>query len=392
MNHLFEARATRLGPFRPALLALPLLLSLGAIWLVLDGSELGFLVQVVAFLIAGILIARRPRPRQRTRVWVDAAGALYVGTERFAEAGEIASMLTSAQGQRALISIERAGGERRDLELASAANVAELRSTLTTNGAQMASQSFRGHVPFGVLGSLAVIAVSLWAAGWLALHFAKDHPLLVSLAVPTLFTGLPLAIAFARTYTLAIGAEGIWLRRAATGHGRLIRHRDLRVRRGRVAHMLVLQDERKREVSLELGNANEARSLAASLRHRRELKNAAGGEALEARLARGERDAAAWIEDLREQADPRSAGYRVAKVGAEQLWAVLENPDTEYSARIGAAVSLRLQAEGEGVRERLRIAASTTALPEVRRAAELLAAQEDGDEGPALARLARSLR
>lgn len=391
MNNRFSARATRLAPFRAALLVVPLVLSVLAGWLVWEGEALGFFLQVLAFLIAGILAARRPRPRQRVRVWVDPEGALYVGTVRFAASGEITSMLASAQGERALLSIEREGGDRADLEFDSADTVAELRSTLATSGAQMASQSFTGHVPFGVANSFAIIGGAVWVAAWLAWNLVKTHPLLVSLLVPLLFTGLPLGIAFARTYSVVIGAEGIWIRRALGGKGRLVRHRDLLAREGRVSHMVNLYENDEKLVSLELGNANEARSLAASLRHRRELETAGGGEALEARLARGERPATAWLEDLREQSDPQAAGYRVAKVAPDQLWAVLENPDAEYSARIGAAVSLRLQTEGEGVRERLRVAASATALPEVRTAAEILAEEDDANDGVALARLARSL-
>lgn len=391
MTNRFVARATRLGPFRPGWLVVPAVFSALAGWLVWEGEILGFLLQVLAFLFAGILVARRPRPRQMVRVWVDPAGDLYVGSERFASAGEITSMLVSAHGERALLSIERKGGERSDLEFGAADTVAELRSTLVTGGAQMASQTFRGHVPFGVAGSLAIIGGAVWVAARLALSYLERHPVLVSYLVPLLYTGAPLSVAFARMYSVVIGAEGIWLRRTLTGRGKLVRHRDLQVREGRVSHMLNLYDGEEKLVSLELGNANEARSLAASLRHRRELETSGGGEALEARLARGERSADVWLEDLRKQSDPRAASYRVAKVAPDQLWAVLENPDAECSARIGAAVTLRLQTDDASVRERLRSAASATALPEVRGAAEILAEDENADQEIALARLARTL-
>ncbi|RYZ66758.1 MAG: hypothetical protein EOP08_04245 [Proteobacteria bacterium] len=112
---------------------------------------------------------------------------------------------------------------------------------------------------------------------------------------------------------------------------------------------------------------------------------------METQLARGERSRGEWVAALRRRAEAGQESYRLAAVPAEQLWAVLENPEADPSARIGAALTLRIQTGPEpALRQRLAVASRATALPEVRSATEILAGEET--EAVAVAKLTRTLR
>jgi hypothetical protein len=98
-------------------------------------------------------------------------------------------------------------------------------------------------------------------------------------------------------------------------------------------------------------------------------------------LARGERDAAAWVQGLRERYQS-TVGYREDRVPESELEECLNDPSAPPDLRLAAAVVLR--ASGKGARRKIRVAAEDCANPELARA--LLAAREEAlDEGPVVA-------
>lgn len=79
-------------------------------------------------------------------------------------------------------------------------------------------------------------------------------------------------------------------------------------------------------------------------------------------VQRGDRDVSSWLDGLRAL---REGGYRVASLGEERLWQIVQDATAAPTARAGAAVLLRDSLSDEG-RARLRVAAEATVLPKVR--------------------------
>jgi hypothetical protein len=94
-------------------------------------------------------------------------------------------------------------------------------------------------------------------------------------------------------------------------------------------------------------------------------------------VARGSREASAWLRALDGIAAQTSVTYRTASM-AEELWRIVEDVAAPADARAGAAVALRRSMGSEG-RARLHKAAVTTAHPKLRVAIET-AAEDAGDE------------
>ena len=99
---------------------------------------------------------------------------------------------------------------------------------------------------------------------------------------------------------------------------------------------------------------------------------------------RGERSAREWLEVLRAMGSGASADHRTAPVEADTLFRIAEDPGTEPARRIAAAVALSGGMDEAG-RSRLRIAASTTAAPELREVLELAASEAADEEAIAAA-------
>ncbi len=96
--------------------------------------------------------------------------------------------------------------------------------------------------------------------------------------------------------------------------------------------------------------------------------------------ARGERPAAEWVQALRATGSGASADHRTAPLEVDTLFRIVEDPGGEPGRRIAAAIALSASTDAGG-KERLRIAASTTAAPELREALELAAAEAASDDG-----------
>lgn len=88
-------------------------------------------------------------------------------------------------------------------------------------------------------------------------------------------------------------------------------------------------------------------------------------------LGRGDRSRGEWFRALDELAR-QGAGYRGQVVTRAALWAVVDNPALDPTARAGAALVLRRSLKDEE-RERLRAAAAASAGPQVRVALEAAA-------------------
>jgi hypothetical protein len=93
----------------------------------------------------------------------------------------------------------------------------------------------------------------------------------------------------------------------------------------------------------------------------------------DARLARGDRDLGAWVEDLKRQArDPGS--FRRAGTSPEALERIVVNPASGVEQRLGAAIAL--SSLGEDSAKRVRIAAQASVNEELRVALEAAAEGE----------------
>jgi hypothetical protein len=172
------------------------------------------------------------------------------------------------------------------------------------------------------------------------------------------------AVAFQRASRVAVGVDGVHIR--GTSRAKFYAYRDLDearanggdielVRRGRVVVRLQLhgEDAARRDAVLariaeHVTRVREGRGATAA-----QLVAGASKETL-ARVANG------------------GADYRMAALTREQLWALVEGPEIEASARKAAASALA-KASDDGEKARLRVAASLCAEPQVRIALEEIA-------------------
>jgi hypothetical protein len=191
------------------------------------------------------------------------------------------------------------------------------------------------------------------------------------------------AALFRHASRVAIGVDGVLVK--GTSRTRFFAYRDLDaarveggdlllVRRGRVVLRLQLHgdDASKRDAVL-------ARIQEAVERVKR------GGGAVSAQLV-----STATVEQLA-RAAAGGADYRGAALTRDQLWALVEGPEIDASARTAAAQALA-RTSGPEERARLRVAAEQCAAPEVRVAIESLAEEEEAARGEAPAKGASRYR
>jgi hypothetical protein len=102
-----------------------------------------------------------------------------------------------------------------------------------------------------------------------------------------------------------------------------------------------------------------------------------GAANVAALVARSGRTTEQWLKALRDLSG--GGEYRAAAVPTEQLWRIAEDPSAAPSARVGAAVALRKQAQSldEEGKKRLRIAARAVVSPAAQKALEAVAQSED---------------
>jgi hypothetical protein len=96
-------------------------------------------------------------------------------------------------------------------------------------------------------------------------------------------------------------------------------------------------------------------------------------------VARGGRAASDWLRAVRAIATGAAGGdYRAPAIPEESLWRVAEDPAAEETARVGAAMALRVALDDAG-RGRLRAVADASVSPKVRIALEAAAGAENDD-------------
>ena len=103
-------------------------------------------------------------------------------------------------------------------------------------------------------------------------------------------------------------------------------------------------------------------------------------------LARGERTKEAWLAHLRGLGEGANAGPREAPIPVDRLWRIALDPSAEAASRAGAAVALAGGLDAGG-KERLRIAAESTAAPHLRFDLEAAAAGDEEAVSQALDRM-----
>ncbi len=166
---------------------------------------------------------------------------------------------------------------------------------------------------------------------------------------------------------VAIGEDGILLRWA--GQRRFVPFGLLREARATpLGVVLTLEDERNLEIRVtHRADAEAARrgAMLAKIEQGLAEHRALAPAEDEALLTRGERELDAWIEEMDRLGTGEAHGYRTLAMPRERLWAVLENPCAEPSARQGAALALRARLD-EDERERITAIGQKSASPRLR--------------------------
>jgi hypothetical protein len=96
----------------------------------------------------------------------------------------------------------------------------------------------------------------------------------------------------------------------------------------------------------------------------------------EVHLARGPRDVATWMREMRALGAGDSRAYRTWAIPRERLWAVVENSAADPSARQGAALALSASLDDDE-RERILALADQTASPRLRVALDSVGRERD---------------
>jgi len=220
------------------------------------------------------------------------------------------------------------------------------------------------------------LTIILTTSPWILFNLLRHMPGWTALAVIGLygFIALPMVL----PQKIAIGDDGILLRWA--GRRRFVPFGLLRDARPTALGVeLELDDDREIEIRLtHRSDAEAARRstilerIEAGLEHHRALEPAED----EALLTRGERDLEAWLQEMSMLGTADAYGYRTIAIPRERLWAVLENPGADPSARQGAALALRARLDDDE-RERLVSIGQKTASPRLRVAIDAVARAPD---------------
>jgi hypothetical protein len=99
----------------------------------------------------------------------------------------------------------------------------------------------------------------------------------------------------------------------------------------------------------------------------------------EAFLARSGRDLATWMREMRALGAGEHGGYRAAAIPRERLWAVVESPAADPSAREGAALALSASLDA-GDRTRIAALARMTAQPRLRIALDEVSREQEAEQ------------
>jgi len=351
------------------------------------GSVIGVAIQLAAATAAGIIYVRRPRVHNPGEIVVDDRG-VWMWNELVAKMEDIVglSVTSTAQGTR-LTSISLKNGSTVELVLDTDVHVAELRQALGLALARSASRRFQGHATLGCLGSLAAFVSAIVATIWTAMLIdPNNHIVLWGTLVPTMLIAVPLLFGRIKKVTATCGEEGVHIKRLIGS--RFIRYDEISDVVASFGKIVVIRTA-KRTYNIELPSNEDATAMIENIRQRSSMPKAEGDENLGAILARGDRSNEAWLDAVRRQASAVESSYRTQHLAEDRLWTVLEDPSADPTARVAAAVALRTTTRTADpkmrvqIDQRVRIAASTTAFPQVRIALEEIADAATEDEIPA---------
>ena len=220
------------------------------------------------------------------------------------------------------------------------------------------------------------LTIILTTSPWILFNLLRHMPGWTVLVVLGLYVVIALPMVLPQK--IAIGEDGILLRWA--GRRRFVPFGLLREARATPLGVeLELENDRAIEVRLtHRADAEAARRIAIieridqGLAQHRALAPAED----EALLTRGDRDLDAWIDEMNILGTADAYGYRMIAIPRERLWAVLENPGADPSARQGAALALRERLDDDE-RERLVSIGQKSASPRLRVAIDAVARAPD---------------
>jgi hypothetical protein len=374
---------------------LPALTASLGFYLLSQRNPLGLAVQLTTATALGIIYVGRPRRKNPVRIVVDDRG-IVLNNIVFAKLEDIVGLsvtgITQGGAQKRLTSITLRNGSTIELILDSDVHVAELRQAVGLALARSASRRFVGHSSLGCLGSLAASVTALVATVWAAtVANFEGHLVLWGTIVPSLLIAVPLLFSRMKKVTVTCGEEGIHIKRVFGS--RFVRYDQITAidtSFGKIVTMRTGGGTAGGTIyNFELASSEDARAMLDDVRQRASMPKVEGDENLGAILARGTgQSIQAWMEAIRKQATPGD-GYRSQHLSEDRLWAVLEDPSADPTARVAAAIALRTTVRGAAPQvrvqldQRVRVAASSTAFPEVRGALEQIAEAESDEEIPA---------
>jgi hypothetical protein len=223
------------------------------------------------------------------------------------------------------------------------------------------------------------LTIVLTTSPWILFNLLRHLPGVSILVILALYGVIALPLVLPQR--IAIGEDGILLRWA--GRRRFVPFGRLRAARATPLGV-ALEIDGERDLEIRLTHRAEAEpsrraSMLAKIEHGLAHHRALAPAEDEALLTRGERDLDAWIEEMTFLGTADAHGYRTITIPRERLWAVLENPVAEPSAREGAALALRARLD-EDERDRLLAIGQKSASPRLRVALDAVAQTMDPPE------------
>ena len=385
----FVPRATTAYEWGPALFLLIVLGTVGAVFAGQAGSFASFaaIAGLAALGYAGFR-ATRPTPQHAT-LRANRVG-LWFGDAPIAKREDVLSATATASRKGGVVRVLRRGIPRplvlvvRDLDSARAVVDA---LDLDVHGTTVEARAATG---FGSVSSSLVLRLLVALLGILTLIAVAVHPLLGLASL--LLSG---ALLWPSTYVA--GADGVLRRGLLTR--RFIPIADIaRVQCTPSRVRLRLRSGRTHDVPIWHGD-----DVFRARGDRMVTRAALFAERIEAALERDDRrappldpsklarpadmPAAAWMQSLSELASDQGT-FRQPATTPEQLWDVVDDGSAAAASRAAAAVALRATLDDHG-RQRLRLAAESTAAPHLRVAFERAAESDDAPLAEALDDLAR---
>jgi hypothetical protein len=227
----------------------------------------------------------------------------------------------------------------------------------------------------GSVAALSVAVTALIASRPIISLFHDRWPFYIMASYVVLATVT--AVAFQRASRVAVGVDGVHVR--GTSRAKFYAYRDIDEARAKGGDIELVR-RGKVLVRLQLHGEDAARRgavLARITEHVARVKEGRGATAAQM-VASSSKEALARVAH-------GGADYRMAAMTREQLWALVEGPEIEASARKAAAEAL-VTSRDDSERVRLRVAAEHCAEPQIRIALEEIARGDDGVSEAARAR------